>query len=289
MPWYFLILISAFLLGIYAIFQKEGLKKADPVAFTFLISLTIAIYTIPIAFLSSPFTLPGNLIILLAIKSISAAIFFVLSAKALKHMELSEFAPLLNLSPLILLVLSFFILDERVGFLGLVGIFLIVSGSYILELKDGYLSPFKNLRDNKYIHILVVGLLFASFCAILDRYILTNVSDIWSFFILNNWLILLSLTIIMMLEKNALKNIKTAFRASYIWIIIGSLIYTSGDFIYFSTLMIPAAFVSLVIPIKRTSTLVSTIVGGEILKEKNLLRKIIACIVMILGIYFIAV
>jgi len=47
--------------------------------------------------------------------------------------------------------------------------------------------------------------------------------------------------------------------------------------------------VSLVIPIKRMSTLISTVVGGELFGEEHLLRKSVACLVMIAGAYLIIV
>jgi uncharacterized membrane protein len=46
---------------------------------------------------------------------------------------------------------------------------------------------------------------------------------------------------------------------------------------------LPGVMISLVIPIKRLSALFSTVIGGELFHEKYLLRKSIACVVMIIG------
>jgi len=72
----------------------------------------------------------------------------VLYMKALKYSDLSISVPMLTFTPLFLLVTSPLILGEFPSSLGLVGIFLIVSGSYLLnikEYKEGYLAPFKAL------------------------------------------------------------------------------------------------------------------------------------------------
>ena len=48
------------------------------------------------------------------------------------------------------------------------------------------------------------------------------------------------------------------------------------------------AAIGLVIAIKRSSALFTTIVGGEIFRERDLIRKTIACSIMIGGVYLIA-
>jgi uncharacterized membrane protein len=49
------------------------------------------------------------------------------------------------------------------------------------------------------------------------------------------------------------------------------------------------AAVGLVIAIKRSSALFTTVIGGELFKEKDLMRKSIACLIMIGGVFLIAV
>jgi len=60
-----------------------------------------------------------------------------------------------------------------------------------------------------------------------------------------------------------------------------------ADITYFYALSL--TLVSLVLPIKRISTLFDTIIGGELFKEKHLLHKGLACLIMLLGIYLIVI
>jgi len=60
-----------------------------------------------------------------------------------------------------------------------------------------------------------------------------------------------------------------------------------GEWTYYLAAKIPTAMISLVISIKRLSTFVTTLVGGEIYKEKNLFFKSIICLIMVIGVYLI--
>ncbi|MFH1589978.1 MAG: hypothetical protein ABIB43_05410 [archaeon] len=56
---------------------------------------------------------------------------------------------------------------------------------------------------------------------------------------------------------------------------------------YLLAVATPGAAISLIIPIKRTSSLFTTLIGGKLFHEKNLLIKILASIIMIWGVVFI--
>jgi drug/metabolite transporter (DMT)-like permease len=48
------------------------------------------------------------------------------------------------------------------------------------------------------------------------------------------------------------------------------------------------AAVGLVTAVKRSSSLFTTLIGGEIFHEKELIKKSVACLIMILGVFLIA-
>ena len=48
------------------------------------------------------------------------------------------------------------------------------------------------------------------------------------------------------------------------------------------------AAIGLVVAVKRSSSLFTTIIGGELFHDKNIFRKSIACLIMIVGVYLIA-
>lgn len=167
------------------------------------------------------------------------------------------------------------------------GMLLIVAGAYVLELKKGLLSPFKAIKESKYIHFILLGLVFAGFCAVLDRAILKNDIEFLVFYFYNNIFLFLFMSLFALLRKNGFQTIKNSYKKVILVVIAGVVFYMIGDITYFKALAIPAALVALVIPLKRTSILVSTILGGEIFHEENILKKTIATIIMLAGVFLI--
>lgn len=289
MTWYLLALMAAFVLGIYSIIEKRGLRKADPLSFLIISSFIISLLSFPVFFTRDVFIFTNIEMLLIFIKSFFAALFFLFIAKALDKMEISEFAPFLSFSPLIVLILSFIFLGEKISTLAFIGFILIISGAYILELTDGLFSPIRAIRKSQNIHYIFLGIFFGAICAIIDRYLLSRGPDLLSFFVLNNIFITFAFGIISFFRKENLRNIKTSFKYVLPWALLGAIFYMSGDLLYFKALTIPSAMIALVIAIKRLSILVSTIVGGEIFHENNLFRKGLAAIIMLAGVFLVII
>ncbi len=287
MSWYLLSLVAAFSIGFYTILEKEGLKKTSSLAFLLISWFLIALFSLPIALTRNIFVLETPDMALLILKSLFAAAFFSLIGKALQKMEISEFAPFLSFSPIIVLVLSYLFLGEKIGPLGLFGVGLIVAGAYLVELKDGLLSPFRVLVENRNIHLIILGLFFGGLCAIIDRAILLKEPDLLSFFALSNFLVFFSFLLFSSFKKEVFYDVRSDFKKIAPWVLAAAAFYFLADLAYFKALLAPAALVALVIPLKRVSILVSTFVGGEVFKEKNVLKKTLAAVVMLLGVFLI--
>jgi len=279
--------VAAFSIGFYTILEKEGLKKTSSLAFLLISWFLIALFSLPIALTRNIFVLETPDMALLILKSLFAAAFFSLIGKALQKMEISEFAPFLSFSPIIVLVLSYLFLGEKIGPLGLFGVGLIVAGAYLVELKDGLLSPFRVLVENRNIHLIILGLFFGGLCAIIDRAILLKEPDLLSFFALSNFLVFFSFLLFSSFKKEVFYDVRSDFKKIAPWVLAAAAFYFLADLAYFKALLAPAALVALVIPLKRVSILVSTFVGGEVFKEKNVLKKTLAAVVMLLGVFLI--
>ncbi len=287
MNWYILTLLAGVFLGLDHVVRKKGLNKEYAVAFLTAAATLIAIFSLPLIFTGRIQSISGFMFFLILIKSLTASLFFILGAKALRHMDISEYAPLLNISPIFLLFLPMIFLGERLNIIQLGGIAFVIIGTYILELKDGLLSPFYRIGKSKSIHLMFVGMIFASVSAVLDRYILTQSINIETFYLYQRVMIALILFVVSTLFYKGYKDIIAVCKHSFIWVLLSGVFFIVGDFLYFMAVAIPAAMISLIVPVKRISTLVATIIGGEFLKEKNLSRKILACILMLAGVFLI--
>lgn len=289
MSWYLLALLAAIFWGIYSIIQKKALEKTDPLSFLVFLALIISFLSLPIILTRDIFIFTPFEMLLMVIKSFFAGLFLLYIAKALKKMEISEFAPFLSFSAVIVLILSYFFLNEKVGPVAMLGVFMIVFGAYVLELKDGFLSPFRAIRENRGIHYVFIGIFFGSIVAIIDRFLLVRGPDILSFYALHNILIMLVVVLFSFFRKNNLKKLKMINKKTMLLILVAAIFYLIGDFSYLLALSIPAGMVALVISIKRISILVSTVVGGGLFHEKRLIQKSMAAMIMLIGAFLVAI
>ncbi len=163
--WVFFALASAFSLATSDAFAKKALETGNEylvawlrLAFTFpflfIVWLSIPTPELDGKFYVSFFTaLPIELIAL------------VLYIKALKYSALSLTLPFLSLTPIVLIVVSFVILGERVSMRGGAGIFLIAAGSYALnsgEIRKGLMEPFRAItREKGSLMMIAVAVLYS--------------------------------------------------------------------------------------------------------------------------------
>jgi uncharacterized membrane protein len=70
-------------------------------------------------------------------------------------------------------------------------------------------------------------------------------------------------------------------------IIFVSLFLSAADFMYFYSLSLPDAMISIVSMVRRGSVVVSFLFGAAIFREKNLKAKMIDLTLVLLGMFFL--
>ncbi|MBK8550593.1 MAG: EamA family transporter [Ignavibacteria bacterium] len=174
MEWYWLALISALLSAFAAILQKKVLGNISALKFTVIVSIFIALFsTVLISYLNLSAASSASIIILF-IKSIINATAFLCIMTALKNLEISRSLPLLAASPMVVALLAFIFLGEALTLPEVLGMLLIVLGTYILELKKNekiYL-PFRVFIDSKYHRLILLALCLMSVSAVIDKLLL---------------------------------------------------------------------------------------------------------------------
>jgi len=287
MPWYVIALGSALFVGLYEVAEKKALVKERSLTFLLVSSLLMLVLSLPLILFGHVEVVDTQMTLYILVKCVFAVSLFVLAGKAMKHMEISEFAPLMNLSPLILFIPSIFFLQEKLTLINTVGVLMIVFGAYVVELKDGWRTPLKMMLKNKYIHLLFLAFIFNALSATMDKFILVKDINVDTFFMYNRFFIALLLLGAYFIFRDKTDSVKVTFKRSFLWILLAAILFMGADYVYFSAVAIPAAAIALIIPLKRTGTLIATVLGGEMMKEDNLLRKAVACIIMIVGVTLI--
>ena len=148
MTWFFFAISTAFLESVRDIFNKKTVSQVDEYVITFSLNLLTALFGFPLLFFNDIPSLGNNFWYAVIAIGILNTIAFLLFFKAIKASDLSIVAPITTLSPILLLITSPFIVGEFPNAIGILGIFIIVIGAYVLKFQDktsGYLAPFKSL------------------------------------------------------------------------------------------------------------------------------------------------
>ncbi len=282
-PWYVFALMSAIFGGVSTVVLKKGLKKnhAMEVGATLKIFevLIISIFLFPFI----DFSISIKMIIWIAIIALGGTIASIYTIKAYRHEDISLIGPLFNLSPLFLIILSAFLLKERITLLQFGGIFILAAGTYILEADHSWKkiqAPFKKMFSSKYTKLLLLALVIYSFTSIGDKYVLEYVKPLTLAFYAYIF-VSIDYIIVLFLFHNGLDDVKNTIKDEGGLLLLVAILSVVSVLFYFQAASL--AMISLVIPIKRVGTLIQTVLGGEMFHEKKVLHKSIACAIMIVG------
>jgi len=288
MSWYILTIFSAVLIGFYEISEKKALFKEHSYDFLAAFSFLMFILSLPILYLGNIEPVNRLNLLLILIACVFTVALYILATRALRHLDVSEFSPLMNLSPLFLFFLSWFFLSEMPSFINILGIVLIVLGAYFLELKQrDWFSPLKRVQKNKYVQILLLGIVFASLSALMDKIVLSNGVNVDTYYFYKRAITAFLLIFISSFFFKGYQDIALVYKRSFGWVFLAAVFYMSADYLYFMAVAMPGTLIALILPIKRLSTAISITLGGESFHETHLFHKFLACLVMMFGVFLI--
>ncbi len=283
--WIPLVLTTAFFASLQDVIGKKVIDRVDPYVLAwswFLFSLPLLT---PCLLVDGVPPLDPQFWWALGFSTILLAVASIFYFKAIKYSDLSIAVPMRALTPLFLLITSPIILGEFPGALGISGIILIVFGSYILHLKErrnGFWGPFKSLVNEKGSrYMLMVAVLF-SISGNLDKVGVVHSSPFM-------WLFSLNFAVALVLGVALFRrpiDVSRQMRAT--WPFLLSLGLCSGLGLIFQMISIEITNVPYLIAVKRTSVLMTSLLGIFIFKEKGLKERIAGVILMILGVFVIS-
>ena len=285
MTWFAIAFISALLSAFAAITQKKVLFKLGALEFSFLLSLVNLVFSIPFFFFIDYETINTLNLSILLVKSIIVVSAFLCVMLALKNLEISNALPLLAITPGFVAVFAFIILGESLKTLEVVGLLFLIIGTFILESKNfkELLLPINVFLKSKYHRFIILALLFFTASSILDKLLLIklNLSPIsLTAFQHIYFAILFSIIYIIFRNKNEVSS-ATVKKDNLGWIALISVL-TIG-YRYTQIVAVSLASVALVLAIKRTSVFWATVIGGKIFNDKDLLKRSIAAILILVG------
>lgn len=284
--WVILTLASALFLTFQRLVQKKVLHKEHASEYLTTFSIVAWIFLLP--FLPNlDFSLPLATWTLLIAKSILLSVSWLLITRAYKHMEVSTVEPLKNISPVFLLLAAMLILNEFPTKAQIFGIFLVVCGGYFIEsIMHPKLmnNPFR-LFKGKYAHFLIIAALISGISGVLDKFIMRETDAFTTTFFM-----FFFSSIILFVHQHVvykgLRDVKKVIAKDGLLMAVIVMLTLASDWLYFYAVGLQDSYVSLIVPLRRMSSLFVILIGGEMFHEKKLIEKALSCIVMLVGMYF---
>lgn len=289
--WIILALISALLVSSAGILEKRTLFQHHAMEFVTVLSICTALFTTPLFFLADFSSLGLEVFGMIFIASFIGAMAALFTAKAMRHIAISLSRPLLAFVPLVTLVMAVIFLGEKVTILQVIGILVLIGGAYFLQSHEheSVLEPFKKLFKSKYIRYMLLAVFFYGISSVLDKKILGRVGDggygvsALAYLPLTQFFQAIIFVVMMLIFHDGFKGVEQGIRNSWKPIILIGFLLIWGRLAYTFALSLPGVLVSLFIPIKRLGVLLTTFFGGEIFREGDVIKRSLACVVMLIG------
>ncbi|MBI4453361.1 EamA family transporter [Candidatus Woesearchaeota archaeon] len=294
MLWLILGLICAFFYALYHLANKKYIKNADATYFAFCGILMTAIITLPLLpLLWSRFVFNWTVIISFFIVGIMVVITRQLYMHSIKIEDVSITTPLLTITPLFTLILGMVWIKEFPSYIGIIGIVLLVTGTYFLNYKrrkDGLLEPFKLIFRNKgSLYMFIVAFIFG-IGSIMDKFIINNSNYITHVLIYNYFVIPVFVAYLLFKEKPSsfISKTKNIFKTNWKGLLITTLIYFGVMLSY--VIAISLTYTVYIISLKRVSAIFTIIMAYFLFKEKkNFWHILFGTVLMVLGVVLIVI
>ena len=282
MSWIIFAGLSALFESLKDLISKQSLKQINP----YLVAWSLVLFALPLLWplvwvqgfpnFGDQFSLA-----LFAGGSINV-VAMTLYIRAIQWSDLSLTVPLITLTPLFLLLTSPLIVQEYPTPSDTVGILLIVTGAYCINIRGNLKaiwSPFVSLwRDRGSRTMLLVAFMW-SFSAAIDKIGVENSSPTF-------WVIaLFSFIAVGMLPIVLLKTPQPWMQLTRHWKLLAPIGIFQGLAVLVQMQAIQLTLVARVIAIKRMSALFSVIWGGLILKETGIRDRLFGTALMVLGVF----
>jgi len=284
MMWLILAILSAFFEAVKDVVSKHNLKANDEYVVTWSLTFFTAAFLAPLLFIIEIPPLNQQFWIALLIGGSMNAVIALLYIKAIKLSDLSLAVPLVALTPLFMLLTSPLIVGEYPNFFDGIGVFLIVMGSYLLNIKEksqGYLAPFKALLHQPGSKLMLLVAFLWSITTNFDKIGVQNSSPIFWVFALLTTMSVLLLPVLLHKTSNPKRQI-----IQYLPMLMATGFFNALGVIC-QMQALTMTLVVQVIALKRTSVLMGVLFGHFIFKEKDIQERFLGAAIMMGGVLFI--
>jgi len=209
----------------------------------------------------------------------------LLYMKGVKVSPLSLSIPFLSFTPVFIVFTGYLLLGEKVSFTGAIGIFLIVVGSYLInltEVKKGLLAPIKAIKKEKgSLYLLEVAIIYSITSVLGKKGLLLTDPILFASFYFSIFGIFATICI-KVLYKVSLKKLFTNLKGCFL---VGG---TQTIMFFCHMFALEHLETAYMIALKRTSILFAVLLGYFMFREKHLLIRLSSVILMLTGIIILS-
>ena len=296
MAWLILAFMSAALLGCYDSFKKQALRENAVLPVLFLNTLFSSLIFLPLIILSATTNLlDGSMFQVgsggweahkyIVLKGIIVLSSWVLGYFGMKHLPLTIAGPI-NATRALL------VFGERLNGWQWIGVILAVA-SFLMLSRSGKKEGI-DFKHDHWIWMIVGAAALGAVSGLYDKYLMAPAAEgglgldrmmVQSWYTIYQCLMMLAMLLFLWWPRH---HETTPFH--WHWsIIFVSIFLSTADFMYFYSLSLPDAMISIVSMIRRGSVVVSFLFGAVFFHEKNLKAKAVDLALVLLGMIFLAI
>lgn len=274
--WILLTILYAIFVAIFESAKKKAVEKNS--IYEVLANFSLIAFLLTFFITKDAFKIDYTYLPVIFFKASIIVIAWLLGVKVLEKMQISLYS-MIKISRIIFSVLlSCLFLGEKITIVTLIGMSIVICG-LILVNKATNKEEGKE-RSVKLIALLLISCFFSSISAIIDKKVLLHITSgqlqFWFllFLTMYYWIIL-----IIRKEKINFEKIKKNY-----WIPIAAIALVVSDrFLFIANENVDSKVIIMTM-IKRLSVIISIILGKILFKEKDIIKKLLYSILIILGI-----
>lgn len=299
--WLILAFTSAALLGFYDVFKKKSLKDNAVIPVLFLNTLFCSLIFLPLIVFSACGMIDENQTLYIPVSGWQAQKYILLKSCivlsswifgyfGMKHLPLTIVGPINATRPVMVLIGALLVFGEQLNLYQWVGVILAILSFFMLS-KSGKKEGI-DFKHDKWIYFIVLASVLGAISGLYDKYLMASPDNggvgldrmvVQSYY---NFYQFGMMGAMMLLLWYPRRKQTTPFRWDWCIILI-SLFLSAADFVYFYSLSLDGAMISIVSMIRRGSVVVSFLFGAMVFREKNLKSKAIDLLLVLLGMIFL--
>lgn len=284
--WLVLAFLSAALLGFYDVCKKYSLRGNAVIPILFLNTLFCSIIFLPLAF-QTPFGgwEVQRYILLKACIVLSS---WLLGYIGIKHLPITIVGPINATRPMLVLLGALLIFGERLNLWQWAGVMLAIL-SFCLLSRSGKKEGI-DFRHNRWIFCIAGAAILGAISGLYDKYLMTTEGGLglprltvqcWYNFYQAG---IMGVMLLLLWWPGREKSTPFQWRWS---ILLISIFLSLADYAYFYSLSLDGALISVVSMVRRSSVLVSFLLGALLFQEKNLQSKAIDLALVLLSMFLL--